>query len=93
MEPESASRSSQSHTSPTIETGNMEMQEDFLSFNSPSIVFLGFIIAIATIAVPLYAVISIRPHAGSSSTTTVIENNGSKLPLPITVLRFGQPGS
>ena len=95
MDPEPAELSITNHNSLTFndrDTESLLQEEDPFRINSPSIVFFGLTIAIATVAVPLFTVMSVRPPAGSSSTTTVIESNGSKESLPLSITRFGKPG-
>ena len=66
--------------------------EDPFTFNGTSIALLGMIIAIATVGVPLLAVLSFRPFGGERIVPTAMESNGSKPSVPISFTRGGQSG-
>ncbi len=96
MDPEPALLSNSNKLSLRPPKGNKKLlpeQETFLAMNEPSVAFLGLTIAIATVAVPLIAVMTVRPFEGRTNlTTSVKESNGSKQPIPLSISRFSKPG-
>ena len=68
-------------------------QEDPYSFNGPFIAVLGLTIAVATIAVPLGAVLNDSSFRGSHLAPAALESDGSKPSLPISITRIGKSGS
>ena len=97
MDPEPALLSISDNNFLSLEERNAEsllQQEDSFVMNGPSAAVLGLTIAIATVAVPLFAVMSVRPFGGDSGPkTSVIERNGSKPPFPVSITRVSQSGS
>ena len=71
----------------------MADDEDPLSLSSTSIALLGLIIAIATIGIPLVAVLSDRSLGKESMVPTALESDGSKTSPPISFSRAGKSGS
>ncbi len=67
--------------------------EDPLSLNGPSITLLGLTIAIATVGIPIVAVITERPFGRESVSPTILELDGSKSSLPISLARTSKLGS
>ena len=65
--------------------------EDPFSLSAPSIALLGLTIAIATVGVPLAAVLTDRSAGRESMVPTALEKDGSKLSTPISFTRVGQP--
>ncbi len=57
--------------------------EDPLSFSGPYVALLGMTIALATIIVPIFAVISERPLKQKSLVPTALEIDGSNIFAPI----------
>ena len=69
-----------------------EPEEPF-SLSVPSIALLGLTIAIATVGVPLAAVLTDRPASRESMAPTALEKkDGSKFSSPISLTRGGQLG-
>ncbi len=68
-------------------------EEEPFSLNGPYIALFGIVIAIATVAVPLAAVLTERPLKRESLIPTSLESDGSKPPLPISLTRFSQSSS
>ena len=62
-------------------------EEDPFSLNEPSIAFLGLAIAIATIVIPLVAVLIDRPLGRENIVPTALERDGSKSSPPISLTR------
>ncbi|KGG25537.1 hypothetical protein EV14_2198 [Prochlorococcus sp. MIT 0703] len=59
--------------------------------SAPSIALLGLTIAIATVGVPLAAVLTDRSAGRESMVPTALEKDGSQLSTPISFTRVGQP--
>jgi len=68
-----------------------ESEEPF-SLSVPSIALLGLTIAIATVGVPLAAVLTDRSANRESMIPTALEQDGSKFSSPISLTRSGQLG-
>ena len=67
--------------------------DDLLIRDGPSVAFLGFAIAIATVVVPLTAVLTVRSSRGVDKTPTVLErSDGSPASTPISVPRVSESG-
>ena len=68
-------------------------QEDPYSLSAPSIALLGVTIAIATIGIPIVAVLTARPFPPDTPIPATLESNGSKPSLPVSIARSGKPDS
>ena len=66
--------------------------EDPYSIRRSSVALLGVIIAIATIGVPLMAVVTGRLQGRESMVPTVLEVNGSKSSPPVSFTRSSKSG-
>jgi len=98
MDPEPASVSSPSAqgegSSKSLHESGLtgsEPEEPF-SLSVPSIALLGLTIAIATVGVPLAAVLTDRSANRESMIPTALEQDGSKFSSPISLTRGGQLG-
>ncbi len=67
--------------------------EDPYSIGKQSVALLGLLVAIATIAIPLVAVLTDRLKGGETIVPTVLKRNGSKPTSPISFPRSSQSGS
>ena len=65
--------------------------EDPFGLSAPSIGLMGLTIAIATVGVPLEAVLRDLSAGRESMVPTALEKDGSKLSTPISFTRVGQP--
>ena len=72
------------------EKTEIEDEEPF-SLSSSSAVLLGVAIALATVGIPLVAVLTERSIERESMVPTALESDGSKTSLPISFARFSQP--
>ena len=99
MDPEPAATSrlstsvESSTRSPHQEVKEGIEEEDPYSLTSTSIALLGTVIAIASIGVPLLAVLTERPLGKESIVPTALESDGSKSSLPISLTRIGKSSS
>jgi len=97
IEPVAVSKSSSEALTTSQSSGEEENsgveQEDPYSFHGPSIAVLGLTIAVATIAVPLGAVLNDSSFRGSRLAPAALESDGPKPSLPISLTRISKPGS
>ncbi len=75
------------------DTSLSNQSEDPMIRDGPSVAFLGFAIAIATVVVPIAAVLTVRSSRGVNRTPTVLErSDGSQASTPISVPRVSKSG-
>jgi len=67
--------------------------EEPYSIGATSIGLLGIAIAVASIVIPLVAVITEKPLGKKSIVPNALEHDGSKPSIPVSLSRFGKPGS
>ena len=68
-------------------------RDDPFELNEPSIILIGFLIAIASLAFPITAVFTERSSSSKIEVPTTLQSNGSKSSLPLPLPRFGELGS
>ena len=68
-------------------------EEEPYSIGSTSIVLIGIAIAIASIGIPLVAVITEKPLINKEIITDALEHDGSKTSTPVSLSRSGKSGS
>ena len=66
--------------------------EDPFSLSGPWLALLGLTIAVATLGIPLAAVLTDRPSGGGAIIPTALEINGPQPSLSVSVTRVGEPG-
>ena len=100
MEPESVSTNSSSNKnelSSRMAAHNEDLggadQEEPFSLSSTSVALLGMTIAIATLGIPMAAVLTEQPLRRDSIVPTDLELDGSKPSASVTFTRAGKSGS
>ncbi len=95
MDPEPAAVSSPSFQAEESSTTNQSMEykglddEDPLSLSRPSIALIGLLIALATIGVPIAAVLTERSVVHKSFVPSAMEIHGSETPFTFSFPRVG----
>ena len=65
--------------------------EDPIDLSGPSFALFGLVIAIASVAIPLVAVVTDRPLRREKFFPNALETDGSKSALPLSRNRISQP--
>ena len=75
------------------EDSELISEDESIAFNGPSIILIGLTIAIASLGLPITAVLTERPSTRESVAPTALKNNGSQSSLPFPFTRIGESSS